>query len=1024
MNLPALSVKRRVTFLMVFIAILGTGIFGLTQLGVDMYPDMEFPIIMVTSSMDGAGPEEMENLVTDVLEQALARVSNVKTVTSQSMPGISIVTAEFNWGHSLEQAETDVRRQLDMFDAYLPDDASDPLIFALDPSMQPVMFIGFNSEILNDFDLRTIVEEEIEPLLSRIEGVGSSVTQGGQIRQINVELDPASLEENGLTATMVVGMISSVRNNTPAGRIDAGGINMNIRVESAFHSVEELEQLVVGWNMGNPVLLRSVASVTDGEAEETQYIRFNGHPSVASYCNKRSDANTVNVCRRIRAVLDEIDRDYGEQLTPVVLFDQSTFIEESINNLGMTAVQAAFLAFLVLLFFLRSLKSSSIAGISIPISVFVTFAVMHFTGIQLNMISLAGLALAIGMLVDNAIVVVENIVRHREAGESPRDAAVNGATEVSTAITASTLTTLAVFVPILFVPGIAGELFKEMVLTITFSLSISLFVALSLVPLITSWTRNLTPSNRQGSLAARMKASMERFEERYRKLATWAVNHRKTVLFSTLGVFILSFLVMGMLPSNFFPESDDGILRIDLTLPIGTSLDVTNSVVKAIEDSTAVIIPEEDRLAIYSSVGQGEGIMAIMGSSGSNGATMMVRLIPSSQRSTSMFEYLDRIREVLEDIPGLEFSTEGGMTLFSSGAIEVEIYGDDLDALYAKAEEVKDAISLIEGATDVESSLEELIPEYSFVPDPVRLSLLGATQSQVALDLRYGFMGSYASIFRDGEDEFNIFVRYPEFYRDSREDLEYGTVLGRPAASLGDLTQRLVSNTIDRKNQARVVTVSCDVSGRALGEVAADVRTALGETDMTGFRYELGGEMEDQKETFMYLGMAIIVAAALVYMVMAGQFESFLEPFIIIFTLPLAFIGVVLGLAVTGTPMSVMSLIGMLMLAGIVVNNGIVMVDYANQLRRKGMEVHKAIVEASAIRMRPILMTAATTILAMFPLALEIGEGAETWAPMAITVIGGLFVATLLTLVVEPCIYVLFGCRKKFGKRNGEAKSC
>jgi len=1020
MNLPALSVKRRVAFLMLFVAMLGTGIFGLTQLGVDMYPDMEFPMIMVTSSLDGAGPEEMENLVTDVLEQAVARVSNVKKVTSQSMPGVSIITAEFNWGHSLEQAETDVRRQLDMFDAYLPDDATDPLIFALDPSMQPVIFVGFNSEILNDFDLRTIVEEEIEPLLSRIDGVGSTVTEGGQVRQINVELDPASLEESGLSATQVVGMISSVRNNTPAGRIDAGGMNMNIRIESAFHSVEELEQLVVGWNMGSPVLLRDVASVTDGEEEQTQYIRFNGNPAVTAYCNKRSDANTVNVCRRIRSELDGIDRDYGELLTPVILFDQSSFIEESINNLGVTAIQACILAFLVLLFFLSSFKSSSIAGVSIPLSVFVTFAVMHFTGVQLNMISLAGLALAIGMLVDNAIVVLENIFRHRAAGESPVDAAVHGATEVSTAITASTLTTLAVFVPILFVPGIAGELFKEMVLTITFSLTISLFVALSLVPLITSWTRKLIPDHRSGSIPDRIRVSIEKLEERYRKLATWAVNHRKTVLFSTTGVFILSFVVMGMLPSNFFPESDDGIMMVDLTLPMGTSLDITKGVVEAVEDSIAAIIPQEDRLAIYSSIGQGSGIMAIFGGSGSNAAMMRVRLTPSSQRSTSMFEYQDRIREVLVDIPGLEYSTEGGMSVLGGSAVEIEIYGDDLDALYAKAEEVKEIISGIEGVTDATSSMENLIPEYSFVPDPVRLSILGVTQTQVAMDMRYGFMGSFASIFRDDDDEFNIFVRYPEMFRNSREDLEYGTVLGRPAISYGELTQRMISNTIDRKDQSRVVMVSCDVSGRSLGAVGADVSTALQGMDMSGFRYEMGGEMEDQKETFMYLGIAIIVAALLVYMVMAGQFESFLEPFIIIFTLPLAFIGVVLGLAVTGTPMSVMALIGMLMLAGIVVNNGIVMIDYANQLRKKGLEVKEAIVQASTIRMRPIIMTAATTILAMVPLALEIGEGAESWAPMAVTIIGGLFVATVLTLIVEPCIYVLFGSRKKYRKNNEE----
>ncbi len=1017
MKLPELSVKRRVAFLMVFIAILGTGIFGLTQLGVDMYPDMEFPMIMIMSSMEGAGPEEMENLVTDPLEQAIARVSNVKKVTSTSRSGISIITAEFNWGHSLNQAETDVRRQLDMFDALLPDDATDPLVFALDPSMQPVLYVGFSSDVLNDFDLRTLIHEEIEPLFSRLDGVGSAVTMGGRERQINVDVNPTALMDAGITISQVAGALRSVRNNTPAGRIDSGGMNMSIRIESAFHSVDEIEQLVVGVNAGTPVLLRDVATVEDGQTDELQHVRFNGRPSVSMYMNKRSDANTVNVCARIRDQLDNISEDYGNILTPVVLFDQSEFIEQSINNLGTTALEACLLAFLVLLFFLRSWKSSSIAGISIPISVFVTFAVMHFTNVQLNMISLAGLALAIGMLVDNAIVVLENIFRHRAKGESPKDAAVNGAMEVSNAITASTLTTLAVFVPILFVPGIAGQLFKEMVLTITFSLSISLFVALSLVPLISSWTKNLVPVFRPASISGRIGRMIDRFEKKYNHLVSWAVNHKKVVLISTAVAFVLAMVTVGRLPSDFFPESDDGFIMMDLNEPIGTSLETTNEAVKTLEDSIRAIVAPEDLLAVFSTVGEAEGVMAIFGASGSNAAMVRVRLTPSSQRSTSMFEYQNRIRDVLKDMPGIEYSSKAGMSLLSSSAIEITLYGDNLDLLYEKAEEIRNAMSQIEGVKDAKTSMEELIPEYSFVPDPVRLSLLGMSQSQLATDVRYAFQGTRASIYREGDEEFNIFVRYPENLRDSREDLEYASVLGRPLISLGSLDQRIVSNTISRKNQARMVTISCDVSGRSLGKVSSEVTTMLEGIDMTGFRFEMGGEMEDQKETFMYLGIAIMVAAALVYMVMAGQFESFLEPFIIIFTLPLAFIGVVLGLLVTATPLSVMAIIGMLMLAGIVVNNGIVMVDYANQLRKSGKEIKNAIVEASTIRMRPILMTAATTILAMFPLALSIGEGAETWAPMAVTVIGGLFVATVLTLIVEPCIYVIFGSAKRF-RRN------
>ncbi|MBD3277699.1 MAG: AcrB/AcrD/AcrF family protein [Candidatus Aegiribacteria sp.] len=1027
MKLPELSVKRRVTFLMFFVFIFGTGIFGLTQLGVDMYPDMEFPLIMVISSMEGAGPEEIENLVTDPLEQAMARVSNVKKVTSTSRPGISIVTAEFNWGHSLEQAETDVRRQLDMFEGMLPDDATEPLIFALDPSMQPVFYVGFSSEVLNDFDLRTLVHEEIEPLFSRLDGVGSATTIGGRQRQINVKINPSALVEYGVTASQVVGSLSAVRNNTPAGRIESGGMDMTIRIESAFHNVEEIEQLVVGMNQGSPVLLRDVAEVEDGEAEVRQYVRSDGEPAIFMYINKRSDANTVNVCARIRDQLDEITGDYRGMLTPMVAFDQSEFIELSINNLSNTAIEASILAFLVLLFFLRSWRGSAITGIAIPISVVVTFAVMHFTDVQLNLISLAGLALAIGLLVDNAIVVLENIFRHREAGETPIQAAINGALEVSNAITASTLTTLAVFVPILFVPGLAGQLFREMVLTITFSLTVSLFVALSLVPLISSWVKKLAPKHKPGSIPARLQSMIARLEERYSRLVSWAVNHKKFVIFTTLGVFVLAILTLGQLPSEFFPESDDGFIMMDIELPIGTSLETTDEVVRAVEDSIKAIIPPEELKAVFSTVGEGEGVMAIFASSGSNAAEVNIRLSSPSERSTSMFEYQDRIREVLREMPGVDYSSEAGMSIMSGSPIEITLYGDNLQQLYEKGEEIKEAIASIEGVADPTTSMEDRIPEYTFAPDPVRMSLLGVNQNQLAMDIRYAFQGSNASIFREDDEEYNINVRFPEPMRDSREDLQYAPVLGRQLISLGTLEQRMISNVITRTNQARMVTISCDISGGySLGEVASKVLTTLREMDTSGFRYEIGGEMEDQRETFMYLGIAILVAALLVYMVMAGQFESFLEPFIIIFTLPLAFIGVVLALFITATPLSVMAIVGMLMLAGIVVNNGIVMVDYANQLRRQGRTLKESIVEASTTRMRPIMMTAATTILAMIPLALGIGEGAENWAPMAITVIGGLFVATILTLVVEPCIYVVFGCYKRFKGRNGngDGKAC
>lgn len=1024
MGLPAVSVRRRVAFLMLFIGIVGAGIFGLTQLGVDMYPDMDFPMIMVFSSLEGAGPEEMEELVTDLLEQAVSRVSNVKNVTSRSMPGVSMVMAEFNWGHDLEQAETDVRRQLDMYEGFLPEDAAEPTVLAMDPSLQPVTFLGFTSETLSDFELRRLVEDEIESRLSRVEGVGSVSTLGGLRRQINVTPYPSRLSETGITITQVVQALQSVRNNTPAGYIDAGGMRINLRVESAFETVEEIEQLVVGYTASGPVELRHVADVEDGREEKLQYVRFGGRSAVMSYINKRSDANTVNVSERVHEVLDEIASEYEGQLELQVMFDQAEFINMSIGNLGNTALQAVIFAFLVLLFFLRSWRGASVAGVAIPISVVVTFFVMHLAEVQINVISLAGLALAIGLLVDNSIVVLESIFRHREMGKNIWDAAVDGASEVSMAIAASTMTTLAVFLPILFVPGLAGQLFREMVLTITFSLSVSLFVALSLVPLLSSWVQRLVPKHGETGLAGRIERFIENVQNRYHDLVAWAVHHKKLVLGGAGIAFVLSIVVATMLPTDFFPRSDDAFLSVDLEMPVGTDLETTNATVAALEDSIRAIVPEEDLMAVFSSVGQGEGIMAIFGSSGTNEAEVNIRFTRASQRSTSIFDYEDRIRKVLDDMPGVTYESMAGGSMMSGSPIEVEVYGDDLQLLSEVAGRIKAEMQTIEGAVDVQSSVEEQVPEYSFDPSPARLSLYGTSPSRLAYDLSYGLMGTAATVFREGDEEYDVFVRYPERARDSREDVETASVLGRPLSAYGTLRQRMVPNTIRRKNQSRMAQVSCDVYGRSLGEVAGNVRSMLDTLDTAGYRVEVGGEMEDQRETFMYLGIAIAVAAALVYMVMAGQFESFLEPFIIIFTIPLALIGVVLALLVTGTTLSVMSLVGVLMLAGIVVNNGIVMVDYANQLRRRGQELEEAIVEASTVRMRPILMTAFTTMLAMFPLALEIGEGAEAWSPMAISVIGGLFMATMLTLVVEPCIYVFFGRYKAFRRRsNGDSPS-
>lgn len=1012
MSLSSVSVRRRISFLMLFIFIVGVGFFGLTQLGIDLYPKVQFPMIIIMSSMTGAGPEEMENLVTRNLEEAASRVASVKKITSTSVNGVSVVMAEFDWGHDLEQAETDIRRQLDLYGEFLPEDATDPLVLALDPSLQPVMFIGFSSSQLDDFALRQLLENEIEPRLTRQPGVGSVTTMGGLVREIQIQADPARMQAAGVTLSQITGAIASVRNDMPAGELESGGLSMSIRVESSVTGLSQLEQLVVGGGPGGPVLLRDVADVVDGEQEVTQYIRMDGQPSLFGIVQRRSDANTVNVCNSVNRELEAIEREYAGQLVPYVMFDQSDFISQAISNLANTAVQASVLAFLVLLFFLRSPRGALIAGAAIPVSIITTFAVMHFTDVDLNMISLAGLALAVGLLVDNSIVVLESIYRYRTQGDTPCGASVNGSSEVAMAISASTLTTLAVFVPILFVPGIAGEMFREMVLTIVFSLIVSLFVALSLVPLLSSFADKLVPVHRQGSLGQRIQNWFESSERRFRALSATLVRYRKRVILITLAILVATLAMTPLLKSEFIPSNDEGFISIDMSAPLGTSLDETDALIRTLEDSLPLIFAEGDLITWYTQIGQEQGIgAAFSGAGGSWSAEMMFRLVPVHQRSTSQKEYEESIRGVLDNIPGLEYDISGG-NFMGGSPIEVEIFSDDMETLVSEGERFREVVAAIPGVREAKSSMEDMTPELSFSPDVNSMALYGLSPYMVASEIGTALRGTEAGVFREAGEEIDIVVRYPEYLRDSREDLDYLSVTGLPALNLGGFRERMISTSIRRTNQQRSVTITCDVVGRSLGEVAADVRRAVEDANYNHLRIEFGGDMKDQQETFLYLGIAIVVAALLVYMVMCGEFESLLEPFIIIFTVPMAIIGVILGLLITGTPLSVMSLIGVLMLAGIVVNNGIVLVDYANQLlRRGGRTLEEAVTEAVTVRLRPILMTALTTMLAMLPLALGIGEGAESWSPLAVTVIFGMIAATGLTLLVEPCIYVVFGHR-------------
>jgi HAE1 family hydrophobic/amphiphilic exporter-1 len=717
--------------------------------------------------------------------------------------------------------------------------------------------------------------------------------------------------------------------------------------------------------------------------------------------------------------VEQIEAELPKGVHIDTIIDFSDFITKSMANLSNTALQAIGLTVLVLLFFLRNLRSSLIVAVSIPVSIFVTFAVMDQAGLTLNVISMAGLALAVGLLVDNSIVVLENIFRHHEEeGKEAREASYVGTREVSMAIMASTLTTLSVFVPVLFVPGIAGVLFNDMVVTIVFSLSVSLLVALTLVPLLTSRLMNvrkrLKKASRLERLSERLGGWISRLQEVYEKALKWALNHRKTVVISTFLIFVLSVVVVANMGGEFMPENDMGFMAIAVDRSPGTSLEAMEESMYELNRIILENIPEVEN--VYTNFGQGESIMALFSTRASSEGDVTIRLKDLSERDRSMFEIQDELREKLSKLPDLDirFEDRGQGAMAGTGAdIIVEIFGYDTQIAASLARQIMDQLEGIEGIVHMESSVKESTPELRIELDRNRINDLGLSTAQIGQVVSSSILGTVATRFREGGDEYDIRVQLDEPFRTSKTDIEnilIMTPMGKqiPLRAVASVVYEKAPKEIKREDQSRMVSVNIDISGRDLASVTSDVEEALKEVPIPNdFRTEIGGTAEEQQESFMYLGLAFLVAILLTYMVMASQFESFVDPFIIIFTIPMSFIGVALALILTGTDLSVMALVGMVMLVGIVVNNGIVLVDYINQLRDRGKALFDAIIEGGKVRMRPVLMTATTTVLAMFPLSLGLGESGESWAPMARSVMGGLIVATVLTLVVVPVVYAI-----------------
>lgn len=1015
MSLSGLAIKRAITFSMIYCFVVGFGLFGLARLKIDLYPDISFPVIAIITTYTGVAPEDMETLITKPIEEAVASVEKIKHIRSLSKLGASLILAEFDWGMDLDKAERDIRNNIDLVRGSLPDEADEPLIFQFDPQKMPILFMSVSGP-MGPAELRELCRRRIKPALERLEGVASVETAGGLKRQIQVEVDLTKLQGQRLSVDAVISTIRRENLQIPGGKLDEGEIEFSLRTLSEYTSVDQIANTILGYRNGAPLYVKNVAQVIDGYEEITRVIRNNRQPGILLLVSKNSKANTVQVAHRVISELPNILRRLPEGVEVGVIFNQADFIKRSISNLSSTAIQAFLLTGLVLLFFLHNLRASWIVSLSIPVSIIVTFSVLDLAGLTLNIMSMAGLALAVGMLVDNSIVVLENIYRHLKEGKDRREGAESGSTEVTTAIIASTLTTIAVFFPVLFVPGIAGVLFNDMALTICFSLFCSLLVALTLIPLLASKWLETSPSteSRSRRISEVIDHWLEKLTHRYSRSLAWSLRHRKKILVGILILFGGSLALIPFLGFDFFPKVDQNQFEIQIERAPGTSLQSTEMTFRKIEEIISRSIPELKNQ--NTDIGVGEFFGAF--EKGSYSGRIRVNLIEKEKRKRSQMEIESALRKELEQIPGITFSILQRHFLGEEGDIIVYLYGEDLSQARLLSEQIKEAIKKIPGAVDVQTSLEGARPELQIILDRDRIYALGLSTSQVSQAVSTFIKGTRASMFRDRGEEYEILVRLGQKDRENKEILKQlfvTTPQGHPVplSSLIRVERTLSPATILRRDQQRVTNISATVQGRSLGEVTQEVEMRLREMNLPPeFTYEIGGSAQDMKTSFKWLGFAFGGATLIVYMVMASLFESLKAPFIIFLTIPFAMIGVVYMLFLTGTPLSVVAFIGVIMLSGIVVNNSIVLVDYINQIRRKGIPLFDAVIEGGRTRLRPILMTSLTTILALIPLALGLGAGGETWSPMARSVIGGLVTSTFVTLFVIPVIYTFFSPKK------------
>jgi HAE1 family hydrophobic/amphiphilic exporter-1 len=1021
MKISSFSVHRPIFTIMVALVVILLGVVSLMRLPIDLMPDISYPTLSVSCGYPNAGPEEIEELITRPIEQAMSAVPGVEEVSSVSSEGSSSVRVTFTWGTDLDAASNDVRDRLDRIVGRFPDEVDRPTLRKFDMASFPVLILGASSN-LDPVQTRQILEDDVQYRLERVPGVASVDIMGGLQREIHVSLDPAKINALSIPLDRIIASIREGNVNIPAGTIEQGNFEVTIRTPGEYTSLSQLEETVIAVRQGVPIKLREIAAIGDSWRKITRIVRVDGQPGVRLSINKQSGKNTVEVARSALKELENINRDIPQiKIKPII--DTSDYIQRSISNVGSSAVFGGLLAIAVLLIFLRNIRSTFIIATAIPVSIIATFVLLYFGGFTLNIMSLGGLALGIGMLVDNAIVVLENIYRLKESGVNLRKASIEGTEEVTAAVISSTLTTVVVFLPLIFVKGMSGIMFKQLSIVVTFSLLCSLAAALTLVPMLCDKILPEVLFDNSGRKTLRKRIFdisghfFKRMEDGYKTALHSALNHRFMVVLLSVIIMAACALLIPYIGAELMPASDEGEVRVEVEMQVGTKLDILDEKMKEIETIVAKAVPEISNI-VTNAGGGGGGYRG----GGGNSGEIRISLKPQSQRTRSSEQITSDLRRQLSGIPGVLVRVRPGQGLYmlrmgtsGSDRIQVEIRGHNLETADALAAKVRDLIKSIDGVTDTRISRESGSPEELVQIDRQKAADMSLSVSRIASALQTILSGTNAGYYRQGGDEFNILVKLKDAEQLSLSDILDLTLVNsenQPVVLKNVVKMAPQSGPvmIERIDQERVVTVSADPGERPMSAALADVQKLLNTIPVPrDFSIALSGDYEEQQKSFRELLLSCILALILVYMVMACQYESLRDPFVVMFSVPLAAIGVILMLFFTGTTFNIQSFIGCIMLGGIVVNNAILLVDHTNLLRRRdNMPLREAIEEAGRRRLRPILMTATTTIFGLVPLALGLGEGGEAQAPMARVVIGGLISSTIITLVFVPVVYSIF----------------